>query len=278
MRRLGHIFGLLVLAFAGLGCESRARLVKPTDSPRAELVSSMKDFERQAGFEETNNFSRHANREHIDYRCYYSGKLKLPADYYELKLRRGTPGGCPINEERHDVFFYPVEAVATGHTPLTPSLSEAAVERMLVVIPHEDFHNDSRMEDWPTTIREAASTLIGFLTAAEFAKKNYGEASDEYVRLARESEIFLSKAKLINRYAELVAALYEARRAGKISKNAALDEKRKLFEQLSSECRDLPDARSFNKCPGALEQCRPRVRPHLYKALSVALRRRCPRR
>lgn len=212
----------------------------------------MKDFERQAGFEETDNFSRHASREHIDYRCYYTGKLKLPADYYKLKLRHGTAGGCPVDEERHDVFFYPVEAVASGHTPLTPSLSEAAVERMLVVIPHEDFHNDSHMEDWPTTIREAASTLIGFLTAAEFAKKHYGEASDEYLQLALESEIFLRKAKLINRYAGLAASLYETRRAGEISKSAALEKKRKLFEQLSGECRKLPDARSFNKCPSAL--------------------------
>ncbi|MDA1314575.1 MAG: hypothetical protein O2968_14645 [Acidobacteria bacterium] len=246
-----HILALLLLAVAGLACASRGRLVKAGDSPQAELVASMKDFERQAGFEESANFARHSSRLHVDYRCYYTGKLELPTDYSKLKLRRGTPAGCALNEEKHDVFFYPLEAAASGHTPLTPSLSKASVERMLVVVPHEDFHNDSRIEDWPATIREAASTLVGFLSAAEFAKEHYGESSREYLRLQREPEIFLGKAKLINRYAELVAVLYEARRAGAISRSTALERKRELFEQLSGECRALPDARSFNKCPSA---------------------------
>ena len=221
-------------------------------SPRAELISSMKDFERRAGFEETANFSRRTSRTHVDYRCYYTGKLKLPANYDKLKLRRGTPSGCRVNEEKHDVFFYPLEAVASGHTPLTPSLEKATVERMLVVVPHEDFHNDSRMEDWPAAVSEAASTLIGFLTAAEFAKERYGELSKEYLRLSREADIFLRKAEMVNRYAGFAAALYEKKRAGRIRRRTALEEKESLFERLGRECRELPDALSFNKCPGAL--------------------------
>jgi len=247
-----NFIALVALAAGGLACASRARLLKPADSPRAELVTSIKDFERRAGFEETANFSRRSNNAHVDYRCYYTGKLKLPPDYSKLKLRRGTPAGCAVSEEKHDLFFYPVEAVAGGNTPLTRSLSSASPGRMLVVIPHEDFHNDSEVEEWPTSIREAASTLIGFLTAAEFAKEHYGDSSDEYRQLAREAEIFLRKAELVNRYADLLTALYDARRSGSISKDAALEKKRELFTQLSTQCRQLPDARSFNKCPSAL--------------------------
>jgi len=247
-----HILALLVVAMTALACVSRGRLVKASDSPQAELLASMKDFERQAGFEESANFARHSSRVHVDYRCYYTGNLKLPDGYSKLKLRRGPPAGCALNEEKYDVFFYPLEAAASGHTPLTPSLGEAPGERLLVVVPHEDFHNDSRIKDWPPAIREAASTLVGFLAAAEFAKEHYGQSSEEYQRLAREPEIFLQKSELINRYAGLAAALYEARRAGAITTSAALEQKRGLFARLSGECRELPDARSFNKCPGAL--------------------------
>lgn len=246
------ILGLAALMILGQGCASKAGRIQPPDPARVELVRSVKDFERGAGFEETGNFSRSSSQWHVDYRCYYTGKLKLPADYYELKLRRGGPNGCPVDEKKRDVFFYPVEAVASGHTPLTPSLEKATVERTLMVVPHEDFHNDPRIEEWPTAIGEAASTLIGFATAAEFAKKEYGESSPEYANLHDEAETFLRKAEIVNAYAERVAELYGSRKTGEITKAEALRRKQALFDQLGEECAALPDAHSFNKCPGAL--------------------------
>ena len=243
---------MLGLAFACLGCAAKARLVRSADVPRAELIRSLKDFERETGFEETDNFSQSSSRDYIDYRCYYTGKLKLPSDYYQLKLRRGTPRGCPVDDAKYDVFFYRVEAVASGHTPITPSLGKASVERTLVVVPHEDFHNDSRIEGWPTAIREAASTLVGFLAAAAFAKKEYGESSPEYLRLSREPGIFLRKAEIVNRHAARLAELYRKSRDGQVARPRALEQKKALFGLLRGECAALPDARSFNKHLSAL--------------------------
>lgn len=242
---------LVVLAALATGCAAK-RVTHTPDPTRVELVRSVKDFEKQAGFEETGNFSRPSDRWHVDYRCYYTGKLKLPADYYKLKLRRGGPNGCALNENKYDVFFYPVEAVASGHTPLTPSLEKATVERTLVVVPHEDFHNDRRIEDWPTAISEAASTLVGFLTAAEFAKSQYGASSAEYKNLRDEAKLFLRKAELVNTHAERLAEVYRSRRAGEITKVEALQQKQQIFNQLVEECAALPVTHSFNKCPGAL--------------------------
>lgn len=250
--RPGRILGVLGLAAACLGCAAKGRLVRPAEAPRAELIRSLKDFEREAGFEETGNFSQSSSRAYIDYRCYFTGKLKLPSDYYQLKLRRGTTSGCPVDHARYDVFFYRVEAVASGHTPITPSLGKASVERTLVVVPHEDFHNDSRMEAWPTAIREAASTLVGFLAAAAFAKKEYGESSPEYLRLSREPRIFLRKAEIVNSYAARLAELYRKSRDGRTAKTRALEEKKALFSLLRGECAALPDAWSFNKHLSAL--------------------------
>ena len=250
--RHGRIVGVLALAAACLGCAAKGRFVRAADAPRVELIRSLKDFELEAGFEETDNFSQLSSRAYIDNRCYFTGKLKLPSDYYKLKLRRGTPTGCPIDEAEYDVFFYRVEAAASGHTPITPSLENASVERTLVVVPHEDFHNDSRMEGWPTAIREAASTLVGFLAAAAFAKKEYGESSPEHLRLSREPEIFLRKAEIVNRHAARLTELYRKSRDGRIAKTRTLGQKKALFSLLHGECAELPDARSFNKHLSAL--------------------------
>ena len=243
---------MLSLAAACLGCAAKGQLVRAADVPREELIRSLKDFELKAGFEETDNFSQLSSRVYIDYRCYFTGKLKLPSDYYKLKLRHGTPTGCPIDEAKYDVFFYRVEAVASGHTPITPSLRKASVERTLVVVPHEDFHNDSRMKGWPTAIREAASTLVGFLAAAAFAKKEYGESSPEHLRLSREPGIFLRKAEIVNRHAARLAELYRKSRDGRIAKTRTLGQKKAIFSLLHGECAELPDARSFNKHLSAL--------------------------
>ena len=243
---------MLSLAAACLGCAAKGQLVRAADVPREELIRSLKDFELEAGFKETDNFSQLSSRVYIDYRCYFTGKLKLPSDYYKLKLRHGTPTGCPIDEAKYDVFFYRVEAVASGHTPITPSLRKASVERTLVVVPHEDFHNDSRMEGWPTAIREAASTLVGFLAAAAFAKKEYGESSPEHLRLSREPGIFLRKAEIVNRHAARLAELYRKSRDGRIAKTRTLGQKKAIFSLLHGECAELPDARSFNKHLSAL--------------------------
>ena len=250
--RHGRIVGVLALVAACLGCAAKERLVRAADAPRVELIRSLKDFELEAGFEETDNFSQLSSRVYIDYRCYFTGKLKLPSDYYKLKLRHGTPTGCPVDDAKYDIFFYRVEAVASGHTPITPSLGKASVERTLVVVPHEDFHNDSRMEGWPTAIREAASTLVGFLAAAAFAKKEFGESSPEYLRLSREPEIFLRKAEIVNRHAARLAELYRKSRDGQIARTRVLELKRALFGLLRGECAALPDAWSFNKHLSAL--------------------------
>ena len=64
---------------------------------------------------------------------------------------------------RTTFFFYRIEAVATGHVPITQMLAAASVERLATVIPHEDFHLQVR--DLPDRVAEAATTLVGFWPA-----------------------------------------------------------------------------------------------------------------
>ncbi len=231
---------LLLAAFPG-GAEDRD-----------ELVSEMKELQQSLGFPRTGNFKKHSAQVKAYYRCYYTGKLELPAGYDELELRQGE-GECTIDPAKYDIFFYPIEAVASGKAPVTSSLQAASVERLLVVVPHEDFHQEKHVRDAPSDAGEAAATLAGFLTAAEFARTKYGEDSEMYRRLAAEPEIFLRKAEIVNRYYDELARLYAEAAAKRVSKPAALERKREAFARLERECKAIqPDPASFNKCPGVL--------------------------
>ena len=242
------------LALGALGCQARRHAVSAgVPHPRQELIAEIKNFEKQLGFEETNNFSRHSGKTAADYRCYYTGKLELPDTYEKLRIKRGSKDGCQIDELRNDVFFYAPEAVASGNTPITGMLSEASPERIMVLVPHEDFHNDNQLRKLPTAMSEAASTLVAFLTASEFARDKFGAGSPEHGKLKPEAELFLRKAELVNAYHLEISTLYEDHRAKRVTRQEALQTKKKLFNELEEECRAIgPKPASFNPCPAVL--------------------------
>jgi len=104
----------------------------------------------------------------------------------------------------------------------------------------------------PATLNEAASTLIGFLTAGEVAREKFGADSDVYRNLLREPELFRRKATIVNSYHARVGQLYAAVQAGEVPEAAALAQKESLFQEIHQSCQAIsPDPRSFNKCLAA---------------------------
>ena len=213
----------------------------------------MKAFEQTLGLEATSNFLRYSASQRAVHRCYFTGKLELPGSYRDLHLAPGSEAGCSVDIQKYDVFFYPAEAVASGANPVTPALADASLERQLVVVPHEDFHNQGQARGASPDLAEAAATLIGFLAASEFARDRYGELSPAFQSLNREARLFLQKARVVNLYHDKVSALYSSFRSGKIARQTALAAKEELFLELGRECAAIaPDPVSFNKCPAAM--------------------------
>ncbi|MBI3895120.1 MAG: aminopeptidase [Acidobacteria bacterium] len=213
----------------------------------------IKDLEKTLGFQKTENFLRYSETTRAYYRCYYTGKLELPASYDELQLTEGDAEGCSLDEKQYDIFFYPIEAVATGTTPVTPALAQATLERILVVVPHEDFHNQEEAQGAHSEIGEAAATLIGFLTASKFSEEKYGSASGTFQSLNQEARLFLQKAGIVNSFYDKLSQLYASARSGKISEQEALIQKGELFTQFQRECSAItPAPASFNKCPAIM--------------------------
>lgn len=215
-----------------------------------DVIAAAKEFARSLGLPDTGNFRRSSDKPVASYRCYFTGKLELPASYDKLELRQTDNPRCPIDETKYDVFFYPIEAVGSGKTEVTTTLADAAPERMLMVVPHEDMHGSSGIEKLGTELAESITTLIGFRTAAEFARSRYGDSSTVYRNLSAEAELFLEKARIVNRYHSELTVLYNNARTGRVSREHALEAKARAFERLSTECgaiRPLPT--SFNACP-----------------------------
>ena len=219
---------------------------------RKGLVSALKSVEAKLGFRRTKNFQKESPKSAVAYRCYYTGKLELPDSYSGLRLAAGTKSGCPVDAQRYDVFFYPMDAAATGKTPISASLEHESVERFLVVVPHEDYHATRELSKLPETLGEASATLVGFLTAIEVARQQFGENSEVYQNLQREPDLFARKAEIVNRFYAQLHALYAAAHAGQVSQHDALAQKQRAFDTLSQECAAIePMPTSFNRCLAA---------------------------
>jgi hypothetical protein len=247
---------------AGAGCarNPRAAVVpaSPAASPAAafvaaEVIAEVKDFAVALGSHATDNFLRQSDHQISDNRCYFTGKLQLPEYYSSLRMVREDEAHCAARSDEHDVFFYPVQAVASGEETITVSLAEASTERVLVVVPHEDFHNQWEARKAPTEIAEAAATLVGFLTAGEFAADRFGAESPTARALARDADLFLRKSLVINQYYEKVSAVYRDFQSGALTPAQTFERKADLFGELQRSCAAIaPDPVSFNKCPAAM--------------------------
>ena len=94
--------------------------------------------------------------------------------------------------------------------------------------------------------------MVGFLTAGEVARQQFGENSEVYQNLQREPELFARKAEIVNRYYARLRQLYAVVHAGQISEPVALAQKQQAFEELRQACVAIsPMPRSFNRCPAA---------------------------
>lgn len=231
-----------------MACAAR-RTVVTAPSARQETLASLKQVETDLGYDRTGNFAGYSDHLEAYYYCYFTGEFELPDSYQELLYREGSRDGCDLDESRFDVFFYPMEAKAGAETPVSDSLEKASDARFAMVVAHEDFHDAAAIQLLPTRFREAAATLVGFLTAAEHARRSRPEAT----ALSDEAGLYLLKATLQNRYHEELSQLYASLDRTQIDEATARARKHPLYTQLTAECEAIsPIPATFNPCPAVL--------------------------
>ena len=257
-RALSVVVVCTIALAAAAGCAPKSRVnVTPSIAPPqlvgVELIGEIKDFAESLGGHRTDNFLSLSDQQAADNRCYFTGKLQLPEFYNTLRMVREDGDRCAARSGEYDVFFYPVQAVASGEERITVSLVEAPTERVLVVVPHEDFHNQREARGAPTEVAEAAATIVGFLTARDFAQARFGAASPTSHMLERDVDLFLRKSAIVNEYYGKVRALYDSFRGGALTAEETLAKKSELFTELQRTCAEIsPEPVSFNKCPAAM--------------------------
>lgn len=242
---------LVSVAFAGCGGARSAPAVEPP-FPRQAVIGQLQEFQQDLGVERTGNFQRFSAAQDAVYRCYFTGRLELPASYDALQLVEPDDPICPVDETTYDLFFYPIEAVASGSSPVSPALAGAALERTLVVVPHEDFHNQPETGQASFDVAEAAATLVGFVAARDFARVTYGGESALFRRLDREVDRFLVKSHIVNGYFQRLNDVYGEYDAGELTRDEALTRKAALFADFDRQCRASVPAVSFNTCPAVM--------------------------
>jgi hypothetical protein len=248
---------LVCAALAAAACGASTRQgpapVAAAGRPSArEIIAGVKAYEARVGFAPTGNFAA-ATTEAYPGRCYYTGTLELPDSYQGLHLVPAVDGRCPLDESQFDVFPYALETAATGSSAITPALEGATLERLLMVVPHEDFHNQPEAQRAPPSLAEAAAMLAGFVTATGFARERFGADTPIVQHLSAEAMLFNRKSGIVNGYYDEISGLYAEYRAGRVSRDEALDRKRVLFQELGHACLDSGAAPvSFNRCPAVL--------------------------
>jgi hypothetical protein len=233
-----------MLSLGGLGCGGKRQASVPTE--RQQRIQRMQDFAQEKGFPKTGNFRRGAPDKEAYFLCYYTRPFALPDSYDDLGYRETKSSDCGLDGDAYDVYFHKVEAVAFENTPVTASLEEASEERALMVAAHEDIHEDPQLDRLPHPVAEAASTLLGMLTAAAFAERE-GDMQTA-TRLTGDAAIYNRKAIHVNAMHARLRSLYEEHRQGRRGRDETLAAKERAFEEAAKECAGFGTGHSINPC------------------------------
>jgi hypothetical protein len=147
---------------------------------------------------------------------------------------------------KFDVYFHRVESVAGEDAPVTQALEDASPERALMVAAHEEAHEDPQLERLPAAYAEAASTLLGMITAAEFALRDGDAVSATH--LSADARLYARKSQAVNALHAALSALYAEHRAGKRNRAETAARKRELLEGHAAECAAFGRGHSINPC------------------------------
>lgn len=235
---------LLVLLLIAAACARRDAAAPPTE--RQQRIARLQDFSQEKGFPRTGNFRRGAPGKEAYFLCYFTRPFELPESYDKLGYRESNASGCRLDASRFDIYFHKVEAVAFENTPVTASLEAATEERALMVAAHEEVHEDPQLEKLPHPVAEAASTLLGMLTAAEFARRE-GDTITA-TRLSGDAVLYQKKAEAVNALHGELRQAYARHRSGKLTRQETTALKEKLFARAAAECATFGTGHSINPC------------------------------
>ncbi len=243
-----------------------------TDSPeyRMQLVTEMKDFERQLGFHETRNFRQYnAQAQAYDY-YFYAPKTDLPYSMGDplLGLGTGKSENVTLDRGQYDFFFYAIPAIASVGTDVTKSLMDSPLWRFIQVVFHEDWHEQVNP---PLSLGEPSAEIIGYAAAIQFTARKFGENSDVCRTLRDRFAQKIRESKVYTDYYGRLSELYAAYHAGTLAEKQTLQQKDDLIGAMNDALRDIYGARQdqLNNAFIAFQMTYLRHLPLMYRVLQA---------
>ena len=190
-----------------------------TAHPRAALLAELKAFERRMGFEPTKNFLRLSAQTTSFPYCGHVSRLYLPYSYEDPAIGWSEDRECSALGGNVDVFRGESEAVGERGAPVTQSMLEAPLERLIYVLFHEDCHDQFA---FPHGFEEALCNAIAYRAMVVFTTERYGPDSPETLAARRYVDEGVRNARLTVAFYEEIAALYARHARSEISTAALL--------------------------------------------------------
>lgn len=227
---------LLVLLVTATGCRAAAPEVELTNEQRSrlELVPEIKAFQNRLGFEPTENFKTYSLDLESYHYWFYTPQTELPYSLDDPRLQwlTGEPENVSLDLDQYDVFSYSIEALAGIETPLTRALLEAPLARFILIIFHEDWHEQI---DLPLGIEEPTGEVVSYIAALRFTAEKFGPDSAVHRTLYKELSDKLEAGHVYRSYYEQLDALYAESGSGAVSGEDALREKERLFQSMGDD-------------------------------------------
>jgi len=233
MRKVLPFFIALFLIYAAVvpSCQPETAV---DEEQRRQLIAEIKDFERELGFAETENFKTYSPELEAYHYLFYTPSLQLPysLDDPTLISAIGTRDSVYLDFNKYDAYFYSIPSVAGEGTPVTESLLKAPLYRFIQIIFHEDWHEQI---DLPHGLEEPSAEIIGYASAVLFARDRFGQDSQVYRTLVKHFDNKLKESEVYVEYYAKLETLYAQYQEGKLSEMDTLIRKDLLLEAMGNE-------------------------------------------
>ena len=209
-----------------------------SDEQKLELINDIKAFEKNLGFNDTNNFLTYSDEIEAYHYYFYTSSTEIPYSLDDPKLQCGigAPKSVTIDPEKHDAYFYSIPAIAGVETPVTKSLLNEPLYRFIHIIFHEDWQEQM---DSPLGIEEPCSEVVSYTAAMLFTKEKFGSDSEVHNTLKKHFNNKLRESEIYADYYEKLNAVYASFHAGEIADTEIFVRKERLLESMGNELRNV---------------------------------------
>ncbi|MDP2906749.1 MAG: aminopeptidase [Nanoarchaeota archaeon] len=194
----------------------------------------------------SDNFIVYDTNFETDHVIYYSQKLRLPKDYFNMPEKgfntkeEAMKMKKELEAQGYDVFYRVMEA-SSNSPVISKMLLESKLPRKIETVLHENMHDylnrSMNKEFFPLDFDEAFACVVGEFGALEYIAEKRGKESEEYKEITTDIRKYNKRVDLIIEYYNKLDSLLKSN----MTKEAKLEGKEKLMDELAEKRSELAE-------------------------------------